>query len=201
MNNIDINPHELVIRIGDELQQLEEILQNGVQVNGRIKFPWGVIGTADHYRNILFFVHDYVLRSNLAYTLMLIDVYRWLLDRFDIKGTAREMLIKELISLLGNMMEAVLKYVVYELGDREKTETQSVGVKRACSILIEHRIISQDDKKNLVWLWSMRNKEHLFTLADKEFQQYNDEHYQQALQIWGNLVEALQNASRDGLIP
>ena len=40
---------------------------------------------------------------------MLSDVYRWMLNRTDLWGTPREMLIKECVCLMGSLVESITK--------------------------------------------------------------------------------------------
>ena len=165
---------------------------NGIE-NVDIRFPRGVIRTANHFRNRLNFVTDYTLRTNLAYHLMLSDVYRWILNRFDIDLTAMEMLIKEGISLMGNIIEAVIKYTIRKLTGKSK-----LGFSKACSILVEHNIISKEQKKALQEVWNMRCKEHILNLSDTEYGKYTLQHYNRTIQIWHDLEKTLQKAKDVG---
>ena len=186
----------LVRKISDDMQNLESLLQAEGIESVNIRFPRGVIRTADHFRNRLSFVNDYVLKTNIAYHLMLTDVYRWILNRFDISLTAQEMLIKEGISLIGNIIEAILKHISEHLG----ASSPDIGFSKTCTILVEHNIISKEQKKNLEWVWGMRCKEHIFTLPNAEYRKYTLEHYNKVIQVWRDLEKSLQKAKNDGLI-
>ena len=65
----------------------------------RIRFPWGTIQTAHSYRNYFPFIQDRTLNTNITYTLQLTDVFRWIINWFDLKGVAREMMIKNAVFL------------------------------------------------------------------------------------------------------
>ena len=187
----------LVRKISDDMQNLESLLQAESIESVNIRFPRGVIRTADHFRNRLSFVNDYVLKTNIAYHLMLTDVYRWILNRFDISLTAQEMLIKEGISLIGNIIEAILKHISKHLG----ASSPDIGFSKTCTILVEHNIISKEQKKNLEWVWGiMRCKEHIFTLPNAEYGKYTLEHYNRVIQVWRDLERSLQKAKNEGLI-
>jgi len=188
--------NELVRRISENMQNLEFLLQAEGIKSVNIRFPRGVIRTADHFRNRLSFINDYVLKTNIAYHLMLTDVYRWILNRFDISLTAQEMLIKEGISLIGNIIEAILKHILKRLS----ILSSDIGFSKACTILVERKIISKEQKKNLKWVWDMRCKEHIFTLPNTEYGKYTLEHYNKAIQVWRDLEKSLQKAENEGLI-
>ena len=161
-----------------------------------IKFPRGVIRTAGYFRNRLIFINNYVLKTNLAYHLMLSDVYRWILNRFDISLTAKEMLIKEGISLIGNIIEAIVRYLAIESFGQKK----DIGFSRACTVLVDNGIITKEQKKSLQWLWDMRCKEHLLNLPNTEYNKYTLQHYNMAILIWLDLENTLQDAKARGLI-
>jgi len=179
----------IVSLIGFNLQNLERLLQQNKIEKVNIRFPYGVIRKADHFRDRLSFIKDDTLRTNLAYHLMLTDLYRWILNRFDIALTAKEMLIKEGISLMGNIIEAVIRHTAKNL-----TGKDNFGFYKACSILLEHNIISKEQKKDLEWLWGMRCKQHIFTLPDAEYGKYNLKDYNRAILIWHDLEETLRRA-------
>ncbi len=187
---------KLVERISLDFQKLDELLKQDEVENINIRFPRGVIRTADDFRNRLIFVNDYTLKTNLAYHFMLSDVYRWILNRFDISLTAKEMLIKEGISLIGNIVEAILKHIAVDVFNTDR----NIGFSKACTILIENGIITKDQKKNLQWLWNLRCKEHIYNLPNTEYNKYTLEHYNKAIMIWRNLESSLQKAKGDGLI-
>ena len=106
------------------------------------------------------------------------------------------MLIKEGISLVGNVVEAILKHIainVFNIG-------RDIGFSRACSVLVEKEIITKNQKKNLQWLWEMRCKEHIFNLHNTEYNKYTLKHYNKAIIIWCDLESSLQEAKEKGLI-
>jgi len=186
----------IVNRISDDLQELELLLYVSDTEKININFPRGVIRTAGTFRSKLDFIDNQILRTNIAYHLMLSDVYRWILNRFDISLTAKEMLIKEGISLIGNITEAILKYVAIDiLGNDPK-----IGFSRACSVLMENRIISKEQKKELKWLWNMRCKEHIYNLRNTEYGKYTIEHYNIAIKILKDFELSIKKAREERLI-
>ncbi len=178
----------MVEKISKKLQELENLLKDEGVEKVNIQFPRGVIRKANDFRNRLEFIDDDIFKTNVAYSLMLTDVYRWILNRFDIGLTAQEMLIKEGISLLGNIIEAILRHIV----DKEK------GFKSCCSELVKRGIINSKQKEDLIWLWNMRCKQHLATLPEKEYRKYTLEHYNKAIILWKDFETTLRRAYQNG---
>ena len=77
---------ELTGMISEALQEFEDLVgDSGLDDSPvRFKFPRRVIKRADYYRNMFTFIDDPIVASNMAYSLMLTDVYRWLLTRSQI---------------------------------------------------------------------------------------------------------------------
>jgi hypothetical protein len=177
-------------------QELENQIKKNKLEKVEIDFPKGVIRTADFFRSRLTFISDEVLKTNIAYHLMLSDVYRWILNRFKLDLIAKEMLIKEGISLFGNILEAVLLHTAKLL----KPDEEKIGFFRACTILIKKGIISKEMKKELEWVWSMRCKEHLASLPEREYDKYKLEDYNRTVLIWRSLEKNLRDAKQHGKI-
>jgi hypothetical protein len=186
----------IVNQISNLFQELEYQIEKNKLEKVEIDFPKGVIRTADFYRSRLTFISDEVLKTNIAYHLMLSDVYRWILNRFKIYLVAKEMLIKEGISLFGNILEAVLLHTAKLL----KPDEEKIRFYRACTILVEEGIISKEMKKELEWVWSMRCKEHLASLPEREYGKYKLEDYNRTVLIWQSLEEKLRDAKQHGKI-
>jgi len=74
------------------------------------------------------------------------------------------------------------------------------GIHGSLSILVNHRIISKTLKMRILEIWSWRNKEHIFTLKDREYGKYNDELYVNVLKVWNELKRALSDAKDKGKI-
>jgi hypothetical protein len=80
----------LAEKIGGQLQQLEDRLKLEGDRKLKIRFPRGYLRTAQHFRKRFWFVRDDNLRRNIAYSLILSDVYRWLLNRTDFWGQRKK---------------------------------------------------------------------------------------------------------------
>ncbi len=182
---------ELVKEISEKLQELENLLNQKNIPKVDLVFPRGVVRTADEFRNRLNFISDPILKSNIAYTLMFTDLLRWILNRFDVAFTLKEMLIKSGISSIGYIIEAILKHILKD---------PKAGIDRCCTELVKKGIISEDLKKDIKWVWSRRCKEHLITLKEREFQKYKLNDYNKAIKTWQELEGALYNAKINGKI-
>lgn len=217
--------------IGDDLQGLEKLAKECNVEKTKVNLPTGVFKKAYRIRDELYFINNYILRSNLAYHLMVADFYNWLLERFDIGLTIKEMLIKETICLYGNIIEAVAKHSVANLRSIRKSipEIPALflmikriipkkelrqkiieainralygypGIRGSLSILVKHKIISKTLKTKILKIWNWRNREHIFTLKDREYGMYNDELYINLLSVWEEFKSALTNAKDKGKI-
>jgi len=187
---------KLVIEIGEKLQKLEELLQENEIESVNIRFPRGVIRKAVYFRQSrIWFLRDSILKRNLSYHLQLTDVYRWILNRFDIGLTGREMLIKEGLSLFANIIAAIIISISGKIINVEK-----IGFQRATTVLVKNNIIDSKLKKDLLWLWGIRCKEHVESIKDWELQKYSLNDYNRAVEIWHTLIENLKKARREGKI-
>ena len=185
---------KLVRELSKNFKQLEGLIKDNKMERVNIGFPRGVIRKASEYRAQLPVIKDGTFKRNIAYHLMLNDVYRWLLNRFDIDLTAKEMIIKEGICLFGNITAAIVKNLA------QKNTTSRMGLKLATTILMQKGIITEDLRKELRWIWGIRNKEHIESLIDMEYQKYNTKDYDRAIRIWHALVEQLTQAKEKGII-
>jgi hypothetical protein len=165
----------LVDRIGRDLQTLENRLRDEGDRRVKIRFPRGFLRTAESFREQYWFIRSGTLQRNVAYTLILSDVYRWLLNRTDLWGTAREMIIKEGLCLIGNLCESITKDAAKGICNKR------ASFKERTAGLVSHGIISKDLKNALDKLWDWRNREHLFLLNEWEYGKYTLEQYNEGI--------------------
>lgn len=192
---------EIVKEIGDRLQLLEEELKKQDIGKVEIRFPRGLLSSTHSHRSKLSFIKEDTLRRNLSYHLMLIEIYKWILSRFDIKSTGEEMLIKQAIFQYGLVSDALVQYVAEtkeptppEARTKEPT-SPARGFRGSLTILVNHKIITEEMRNNLKWLWKIRNKAcHLVDLKEWEFEKYSREDYEKALNIWQELEQQLNSA-------
>lgn len=176
---------EIVTRVSADLQAIQDCLGQEDHADAKVAFPRGFIRTAAHFRSRFAFIGDETLKRNIAYTLILSDVYRWLLNRTDISGTAKEMIIKEGICLVGSLCESVTKDVLKGIVGKKK------GYKERTQYLLDNRIIDAGLKKELDWVWDTRNNEHLFLVEIREHEHYKLADYNRAIKALRNLRDKL----------
>ena len=113
---------DLVEIISDKLQQLEKLLKEVDIEKTNIILPSGIVSLASSHRRDFSFVVEEPLRSNLSYHLMLDEILYWMLMRFGFYASVQEMLIKITIANVGNIIGAIVSYLVNE----EKTSKNSI---------------------------------------------------------------------------
>lgn len=166
-----------VDEVNERLQAVNDYLGADNHESARIRFPRGYLRTCAHHRSKYSFLDDKTLQSNIAYAKMTTDIFRWMLNRTDISMIAREMLIKQGISIVGSVSEAVLKGVFKGLPGGGKRQ----GFKKRLELLCEGRRIEPRTKDELEWLWDVRNKVHLMLLDEREYNKYTIKDYNRAI--------------------
>jgi len=175
-----------VVRVNTDLQAIQNYLGQTNHVNAKIQFPRGFIRTASHFRQRLRFLNDKTLVRNISYALILTDVYRWVLNRTDIAGTAKEMIVKEGICLVGSLCESVTKDVLAGIVGKKK------GYKDRTKYLVDNGIIDEPLQIELDWVWDTRNNEHLFLVEIREHEHYKLSDYNRAIKALRILREKLE---------
>lgn len=189
------NDNELFLvatEVGEKIQAINDYLGERNHNNGVIRFPRGYLRTCVEHRNKYLFISDHTLRSNIAYTLLLTDLFRWLLNRTDISGQAKEMLIKKEISSIGSIIESVTK--CYLRGRRGGGQ----NYKYRSKVLVEENIISEELKEDIDWVWDVRNGEHLMLLEQREWQIYEMSDCNRAIRSLHNLRSSLNSHHEGG---
>ena len=150
----------------------------------RVRFPRGFIRTASYQRSRFSFLNDNALKSNIAYTLILSDTILWLSVRTDVGGTARDMLNKLFIFLVGSIIESVTKVYLHSICGK--------NFERRIEFLVENEVISNDLKNETCWVWDTRNRMHLFQLEGREYEnEYNQENHIRTIAAFRGLLAAL----------
>lgn len=171
--------------VGHKLQDIQNYLGAGSHRFGKIRFPRGYIRTADHFRSRLLFILDRDDRDNLAYALILTDVYRWLTNRTDLFGTAREMVLKSGIVLTGSICETLaVKYTVGLIG-------RTCRFKLRCTRMAAYGVITEELRDELHWLWDTRSAIHICDVKVREYERYNIADYNRAVLCVRNLRDQL----------
>lgn len=185
------NDNELtaaVTRAGGLLQEIQDYAKRDFSKPAKVRFPRGYIRPAAEGRTRLGFLNHSHLKSNISYTMLLSDVQHWLLVRTDLSGTAKEMVIKLQIFLLGSIIESATKvFLKGKCGGNYAKRTE---------YLENNGIISNQLHTELDWLWELRNKMHLFQLDNTEWlsTDYTVANHNRAVRAFKSLLEALNNA-------
>ncbi len=184
------NDYELkdaVSIIDDHIQKIQNYLGQDPHADGKIRFPRNFIRTADHFRNQLSFVKDTNIKDNLAYALILSDVYRWLTNRTDIFGTAKEMVMKSGIALMGSICETMA------IDGTKGIIGKKHSFCERCNRMVTKDIISEYLKNELHWLWEARAAIHIYEINHREHEKYKMKDYNRAIKITRELRNAFEN--------
>jgi hypothetical protein len=183
----DVELRYAVRQAGTLLQDIQDFVGRNSNNEARVRFPRGFLRTASEHRKRLAFVGNSTLASNLAYSLMLSDLYRWLIFRTDLAGTARDMVVKAGLALGGGIAEAILvDYLAGDMGKRRKFKSRTAR-------LVELEIISDDLQADLDWLWDMRCRQHIFNVPDWEYDFYEISQYNRAARTVSTLIATLND--------
>jgi hypothetical protein len=167
----------LVASANDALQQLQRELGPTNVPAARVRFPRGYIQTATTHRDTLPDLGQEVQRRNASYALMLLDVFRWLVVRTDLSGTALSMIVKEGICVLGAVCEWLTKEAARgHAGGRPYLQRTAK--------LVELGHIDSRLKAELDWIWEIRCNEHLHEVNSLEHDMYTREHYNRAFNAY-----------------
>ena len=178
--------------VGEKIQAIHDYLGERNHPNGIIRFPRGYLRTCVEHRKKYPFIADHTLRSNIAYTLLLTDLFRWLLNRTDITGQAKEMIIKKEISSIGSIVESVTKcYLKGRNGGGQNYKYRS-------QILVDENIISEHVKEELDWVWDVRNGEHLLLLKQRDWGIYGMKECNRAIRALHKLRNSLNSHYEGG---
>jgi len=185
------NDEELAVAVakaGDLLQEIQVYAKRDFSKPAKVRFPRGYIRPASEARTRLGFLNKSHLKSNISYTMLLSDVQHWLLVRTDLSGTAKEMVIKLQVFLLGSIVESATKvFLKGKCGGNYAKRTE---------YLENNAMISAHLHTELDWLWELRNKMHLFQLDNTEWlsTDYTVANHNRAVRAFKALLEALNNA-------
>jgi hypothetical protein len=146
----------------------------------RITFPYGIIRTVTKCKSLLDCVDDDIIKTNIAYSLMLSDLNACLINRTTIKGTLQEMIIKHNIILMASICEALS--AVYA--------SKKISYKKRIEKIYEINIINDNLKNDLEWLWDQRGI-HIYELDEKEYNKYKIDDFNKSIRTTIDFIEAL----------
>jgi hypothetical protein len=164
-----------VAKASDLLQSIHEFCQRQLREDAKVKFPRGLIGTANSYRQRC---PDYLSAdkiSSCAYGFMHLDVLWWLSSRTDLVGICKQMLLKSAIITLGMLTEVQL-WIPGLPRDNRLSDRSSYGVKPRLEEARSHGWISSAQCAALKQLWDNRNNVHIKFLQNSELDVYKSEH-------------------------
>ena len=167
----------VVQEVNERLQSITDYLGMDEHEGARIRFPRGYLRKCAVHREKYAFLNNRTLQSNIAYAKMTTDIFRWLLNRTDISLSAQEMLIKQGISIIGAVAEAVVKTVL--IGCPGGGNKQNF--KKRLQVLVDTSRIDQTTQVELEWLWDTRNNVHLMLLDEREYKKYSIADYNRAV--------------------
>ena len=176
---------EAVATVGQLLQDIQDYVGRDFSKPCKIRFPRGYIRTAAQLRVRLSFLNDPVLKDNIAYTLILSDVLHWILVRTDLAATAKDMLIKLQMFLLGSLVESITKvYLRGRCGQNYVKRTEYME---------QNGMIPAHLRPELDWLWDLRNRMHLFQVTCSEYNlsDYTTANHNRAVKAFQELLDAL----------
>lgn len=175
-------------QISDLLQQYENSCRN-IQPDGltRLRFPRGRIRRADTFRKRINFIKNPSLKSNIAYSRQLMDVVSWLMERFDLRGIAQEMLIKTSLVILASFAEVFVRQHLnmHNIKPNKK-------FKKNIEKLHQKELIDAELIEGLHSLREKRDNIHLDRIQRTEFGQYNMNDYKEALEMVDNYESLLR---------
>lgn len=170
---------------GALLQRIQDFLGREPDPEGRVRFPRGYLSTAADGRRRLRFTMGEVLRTNVAYALMLADVPRWILHRTNLAATGQEMVVKIGLAIYGAVAETALREFTSDvMGKRQPFASRA-------ELLVERRVIDANLRDELAWLWDRRNRQHLYELADREIEHYMPKDLDRAERAVAAVIERL----------
>jgi len=188
--------NKLAESISYKLQRMEDLISKNNIKEEEIplfRFPRKVIREAHKYKEEIKFIDDEIIKSNIAYTWMVTDVYRWLITRTDIDFAAKSLLIKQWIIATASIIEAIVTYIASQI---TKREIKSVNT--AVKILFQSNIIKEEDMKALKDIWGQRNKIHIGNIKEKEYAKYSENDYLKAIQTLQTLINRLNKVHYKG---
>jgi len=159
-----IELRQKVTEASTALQEINDFVRDNPELDrySKVRFPRGFLRTAFEHRSNLSFITDRTLKHNVSYALMTHDVLRWLTNRTDLSGQAMEMVTKEAVCLLGSVCESISIYPAHHgLG-------RGAGFGKRVNRLVEMRVIEEETRARLEWLWGKRNQEHLIDVMFQE---------------------------------
>ena len=177
----------------DIFKQVENTLQEMEHHSSdiQISIPHRVMSYARTYQKQLAFLDNSVLKKNISYLLMLNDLNFWIGRRFSLVPGIKDMLYKNIITNFGFAIEGINKSLAKKLSG-----SKEVGFDSASTILKDNQLITEIMRKEIRWIYDIRNKQHYDTLPYVEFEHYTERDCKKARRIWNNYLQQVQSHSQ-----
>lgn len=173
------NEEELVravAQVDDLIGAIQDYCGRENRADAKIKFPRGVMRTAESYRVRLPDYLDREKKSNCAYSFMFLDVLWWLSVRTDISSVGKQMVLKSAIVTLGTVLEACL-YVPGLPKTKYLSSLGNAGAKDRIENTHKRGWISEVERDCLKQLWDHRTNVHQKKIqTDSELDLYSVDH-------------------------
>jgi hypothetical protein len=188
-----------IAEAGELIQSIQDYCERTNREDAKIRFPRGLIRTADTYRARFPAYLDREKTSNCSYSFMFLDVLWWLASRTDITSVARQMILKSAIVTLGTILEACL-YVPNLPKSKLLSNQSNAGVKDRVDNAHKRGWISEAERDALKELWDHRTNVHQKKIqTDSELDLYNADHVNVPQAALLNLLAKLRDWNgRDG---
>lgn len=177
---------DAVAAVNEHIQAIQNYLGQNNHVDGKVRFPRGFLRTASHFRSRLEFIDNGTLKKNLSYAFILSDVLRWLTNRTDLAGTAKEMVIKNGIILMGSICESMA------ISGTGGIIGKKHGFCERANRMATKGIITADLRDRLHWLWDKRTGIHIYELSYREYDTYGIADYNKAVTATIDLRDTLE---------
>jgi hypothetical protein len=129
---------------------------------------------------------DNTLKRNLCYHLLFSDVLRWLLNRTDLNGVAKGMVVKHIIALMGAVVESLTIAAMRQLGQGKRNYAKRVEYLHA------HEFTDAELRDELMWLWDARSSVHVYEVTNLELDAYEIKDSNRAVAATCKLRDALK---------
>jgi hypothetical protein len=149
------------------LQSIHNYLKNNPGKKAKIRFPRGYLGSIYSHSSKFSWLEDPVLSKNIAYQHVFVDTLRWMANHTDLFSTGRDMLLKNALVSYGSIFEALLYGAIKQLDFIEgKVPTR-------LNRLEKEGVINESLRKELDWLWNLRQSIHIKSVDVVERQKYS----------------------------
>ena len=181
----DSELEDVVGEVSAGLQDIQNYLGDRNANEAKVRFPRGYIRTAAHHRQGLGFL-EYEDSKNISYSLQSYDILRWISNRTDLTGPAKNLLCRMAIVILGSVAEGLAVK-----GTRGKIKKEVRVKERLRRMHEDLRMINKALRDDLAWLWDQRNSIHLDRITDPHIDLFNERHVNRANGIVKSLRERL----------